>query len=142
MPALGVLDLLAPRGRDVVAERLVVTPAYDDAADPRAGRDRQRDHPEQPAPAEDQVDRHPDRGQQRPDHQRAQLLHVRPHRRQIAVRHHQPERRQVVLERVHGRPVAHLVPDGRQAEALAAFADLRAQLAGELGLDPGPELTA
>ena len=33
-----------------------------------------------------------------------------------------------------------LYRSGRQAEALAAFADARRVLAGELGIEPGPQL--
>ncbi|NUP64132.1 MAG: AfsR/SARP family transcriptional regulator, partial [Nonomuraea sp.] len=45
-------------------------------------------------------------------------------------------------ERLRAVHVRALYRAGRQSEALASYADLRARLAGELGLDPGPELVA
>ncbi|GGS73982.1 SARP family transcriptional regulator [Nonomuraea spiralis] len=45
-------------------------------------------------------------------------------------------------ERLRAAHVRALYRAGRQGEALASYADLRARLADELGLDPGPELVA
>ncbi|MEU7896158.1 BTAD domain-containing putative transcriptional regulator [Nonomuraea sp. NPDC049152] len=45
-------------------------------------------------------------------------------------------------ERLRAAHLRALYRSGRQSEALAGYAELRAQLADELGLDPGPELVA
>ncbi|WP_433249497.1 BTAD domain-containing putative transcriptional regulator [Streptosporangium sp. CA-135522] len=45
-------------------------------------------------------------------------------------------------ERLRAAHLRALYRSGRQGEALAGYAELRAQLADELGLDPGPELVA
>ncbi|AQZ69041.1 Signal transduction response regulator / Tetratricopeptide repeat-containing protein [[Actinomadura] parvosata subsp. kistnae] len=45
-------------------------------------------------------------------------------------------------ERLRAVHLKALYRAGRQGEALAGYADLRRRLAGELGLDPGPELAA
>ncbi|MEE1821466.1 BTAD domain-containing putative transcriptional regulator [Streptomyces sp. BE20] len=44
-------------------------------------------------------------------------------------------------ERLRGAHLRALYRAGRQSEALAGFAEIKAQLAEELGLDPGPELS-
>ncbi|GAA2087372.1 BTAD domain-containing putative transcriptional regulator [Actinomadura alba] len=54
---------------------------------------------------------------------------------ELAVRHPLRERLRAVQLRA-------LYRAGRQSEALAAYAELRKQLADELGVNPGPELTA
>ncbi|MEV4348210.1 BTAD domain-containing putative transcriptional regulator [Actinoplanes sp. NPDC049596] len=43
-------------------------------------------------------------------------------------------------EVVHGNLVTMLAAAGRQAEALAVYRAIRERLAGELGIDPGPDL--
>ncbi|MFB7938562.1 BTAD domain-containing putative transcriptional regulator [Streptomyces sp. NPDC056049] len=45
-------------------------------------------------------------------------------------------------ERLHALHLRALYAAGRQGEALAGYASLRARLAEELGVDPGPELSA
>ncbi|GAB2875248.1 BTAD domain-containing putative transcriptional regulator [Streptomyces mayteni] len=45
-------------------------------------------------------------------------------------------------ERLHAVRIRALYRDGRQAEALAAYREIRDLLAEELGVDPGPELAA
>ncbi|TDC85742.1 BTAD domain-containing putative transcriptional regulator [Actinomadura sp. 7K507] len=45
-------------------------------------------------------------------------------------------------ERLHAVRIRALYLDGRQAEALAAYREIRDRLAEELGVDPGPELAA
>ncbi|MGP4026387.1 BTAD domain-containing putative transcriptional regulator [Actinomadura sp. 3N407] len=45
-------------------------------------------------------------------------------------------------ERLHAARIRALYLDGRQAEALAAYREIRDRLAEELGMDPGPELAA
>ncbi|MFF0728788.1 BTAD domain-containing putative transcriptional regulator [Streptomyces sp. NPDC004134] len=45
-------------------------------------------------------------------------------------------------ERLHAVRIRGLYLDGRQAEALAAYREIRDRLAEELGVDPGRELTA
>ncbi|MGD6745373.1 AfsR/SARP family transcriptional regulator [Streptomyces sp. BH106] len=45
-------------------------------------------------------------------------------------------------ERLRGAHIRALGLAGRQTEALASYEELRVRLVGELGVDPGPELTA
>ncbi|MFJ8584718.1 AfsR/SARP family transcriptional regulator [Streptomyces sp. NPDC093595] len=45
-------------------------------------------------------------------------------------------------ERLHAQLILSLEADGRNAEALAVFADLRRRLADTFGSDPGPEVAA
>ncbi|MGW0185974.1 AfsR/SARP family transcriptional regulator [Streptomyces sp. NPDC003362] len=47
-----------------------------------------------------------------------------------------------LCERLHAAHLRALYLAGRQSEALAAYERLRARLAGELGVDPGPEVRA
>ncbi|MEU7135403.1 BTAD domain-containing putative transcriptional regulator [Streptomyces sp. NPDC046261] len=50
--------------------------------------------------------------------------------------------RHPLRERLRAAQLRALYRAGRQSEALASYAELRERLARELGLDPGPELTA
>ncbi|MBB3726014.1 BTAD domain-containing putative transcriptional regulator [Nonomuraea dietziae] len=50
--------------------------------------------------------------------------------------------RHPLRERLRAAHMRALYLSGRQSEALAAYAGLRARLSDDLGLDPGPELTA
>jgi DNA-binding SARP family transcriptional activator len=45
-------------------------------------------------------------------------------------------------ERLHGLRIRGLYQEGRRAEALALYAELRARLVADLGIEPGPELRA
>jgi DNA-binding SARP family transcriptional activator len=45
-------------------------------------------------------------------------------------------------ERLHGLRMRGLHREGRRAEALALYAELRARLVADLGIEPGPELRA
>jgi DNA-binding SARP family transcriptional activator len=62
--------------------------------------------------------------------------------------HHAVERLQALVsdeplhEGLHARLILALAATGRQAAALSRYDDLRARLAGELGLEPGPDLRA
>ncbi|MGA5560805.1 AfsR/SARP family transcriptional regulator [Streptomyces platensis] len=50
--------------------------------------------------------------------------------------------RHPLRERLRALQLTALYRAGRQSEALAAYGEIRARLADELGVDPGPELTA
>jgi predicted ATPase/DNA-binding SARP family transcriptional activator len=50
--------------------------------------------------------------------------------------------RHPLRERLRGLHMRALYRTGRQGEALAGFADLRSALVADLGLEPGPEITA
>jgi predicted ATPase/DNA-binding SARP family transcriptional activator len=50
--------------------------------------------------------------------------------------------RHPLRERLRGLHMRALYRSGRQGEALASFAELRAALVAELGLEPGPEISA
>jgi predicted ATPase len=54
----------------------------------------------------------------------------------------EPVARHPLRERLRALHMRALYGSGRQSEALASFADLRARLVADLGLDPGPEIAA